>query len=127
MKLLYTFVLLFLASKVNAQVIVTRDPVITGMLDEVSAANLEASVRKLVSFHTRHTLSDTTSKTRGIGAARSWIKAEFERYNKDNGGKLQVEYDSFVQPADGRRVQAPTVLKNVMAILPEQTLLTKEC
>jgi len=118
MKLLYTLFIFLLINTVQAQQTITRDPFITGMLEEVSAANLEQSVRKLVSFHTRHTLSDTLSKTRGIGAARSWIKAEFERYNKDNGNKLQVQYDSFVQPADGRRILEPVVLKNVVAILP---------
>jgi hypothetical protein len=118
MKLLYTLLILLFINTVKAQETIIRDPLITGMLEEVSAANLEQSVKKLVSFHTRHTLSDTLSKTTGIGAARSWIKSEFERYNKDNGGKLQVQYDSFIQPADGKRILQPVVLKNVMAILP---------
>jgi len=118
MKLLYSLVLLLSFNTVYAQKAIIRDPLIADLLTEVSAENLEKSVKKLVSFHTRHTLSDTLSKTTGIGAARTWIKAEFERYNKDNGGKLQVLYDSFVQPADGRRILKPVVLKNVMAILP---------
>lgn len=109
----------FLAnSLVFAQKTEIRDPQITTMLNEVSATNLETLIRKMVSFHTRHTLSDTLSKTKGIGAARSWIKSEFEKYAAESGGKLQVSYDTFLQPADGRRIKEPVTLKNVMAVLP---------
>ncbi|WP_432709369.1 M20/M25/M40 family metallo-hydrolase [Pedobacter sp.] len=118
MKFTATTLLLFFFVPLFAQQTIQRDPIITGMMDQVSASNLEHSVRKLVSFGTRHTLSDTVSKTTGIGAARTWLKSEFERYNKENGGRLKVSYDSFVQPADGRRVPEVTVLKNVMAVLP---------
>ena len=118
MKYIYTSLLFFLALPLVAQQSIVRDPLISGMIEQVSVANVENSVRKLVSFGTRHTLSDTSSKTTGIGAARTWIKSEFERYNRENGGKLQVSYDSFVQPADGKRVPEATVLKNVMAVLP---------
>ena len=118
MKYIYTSLLFFFALPLVAQQSIVRDPLISGMIEQVSVANVENSVRKLVSFGTRHTLSDTSSKTTGIGAARTWIKSEFERYNRENGGKLQVAYDSFVQPADGKRVPEATVLKNVMAVLP---------
>ena len=118
MKYIYTSLLFFFALPLVAQQSIVRDPLISGMIEQVSVANVENSVRKLVSFGTRHTLSDTSSKTTGIGAARTWIKSEFERYNRENGGKLQVSYDSFVQPADGKRVPEATVLKNVMAVLP---------
>lgn len=101
-----------------SQDLVKRDPSISGMIADVSAANIEALVRKLVSFETRHTLSDTTSRKTGIGAARNWIKEELERYSKGSGGRLKVEFDTFAQPADGRRVAVPTVMKNVLAILP---------
>lgn len=116
----FTFLLLLWLTSVDvkAQQTINRDPAISGMLAEVSATNLEQLVKKLVSFHTRHTLSDTISKTTGIGAARTWIKTEFERYSKLSGGKLQVSYDSFVQDPDGRRIKEPVVLKNVLAILP---------
>ncbi|RYZ46864.1 MAG: M20/M25/M40 family metallo-hydrolase, partial [Sphingobacteriales bacterium] len=50
--------------------------------------------------------------------AREWIKAEFEKYGKAGNGRLQVSFDSFIQPADGRRVPSPVGLKNVLAILP---------
>jgi hypothetical protein len=101
-----------------AQKTIVKDSNISAMLNEVSPTNLEAIVKKLVSFHTRHTLSDTLSKTTGIGAARTWIKSEFEKYGASSGGRLQVSYDTFTQPADGRRITAPVVLKNVMAVLP---------
>jgi hypothetical protein len=97
--------------------IIRQDPLIKQMVDEVSDKNIEATVRKLVSFKTRQTLSDTLSKTEGIGAARNWIKAEMGKYAAESNGRLKVEFDSFVQAADGKRVAVPTVLKNVMAIL----------
>lgn len=118
MKLAYCVLFLLVIHTASAQRVIVRDPMISGMLEEVSATHLEQTIRKLVSFQTRHTLSDTLSKTTGIGAARTWIKSEFERYSQDNGGKLKVSYDQFVQPADGKRVPEPTTLKNVMAILP---------
>lgn len=95
-----------------------KDPNISLLVNEVSSANLSVLVNKLTSFHTRHTLSDTLSKTTGIGAARAWIKSEFEKYGASSGGRLQVSYDTFVQPADGRRIKDPVTLKNVIAILP---------
>ena len=52
------------------------NPQIQKILRELSAANIEATIRKLVSFHTRHSLSETESDTRGIGAARRWIKSD---------------------------------------------------
>jgi hypothetical protein len=92
-------------------------PQIQKILGEISAKNIEASIRKLAAFGTRHSLSETESETRGIGAARRWIKAEMERYSKESGGRLQVEFDSFIQPAGGR-IPKPTELVNVVATLP---------
>lgn len=99
-----------------AQTTIKPDLQISKMVDEVSAKNIEATVRKLVSFKSRNTLSDTTSKTTGIGAARNWIKAEMERYAAASGGRMKVEFDTFTQPAGGR-IDKPTVLKTVLAIL----------
>lgn len=101
---------------VFAQTVIKPDLQISKMVDEVSAKNIEATVRKLVSFKSRNTLSDTTSKTTGIGAARNWIKAEMEKYAATSGGRMKVEFDTFTQPAGGR-FDKPTVLKNVLAIL----------
>ncbi len=99
-----------------AQTTIKQDAAIKQMNDEVSAQNIETIVRKLVSFKTRHTLSDTTSKTTGIGAARNWIKSELEHYAATSNGRMKVEFDTFTQPAGGR-IGKPTVLKNVLAIL----------
>jgi len=99
-------------------VIVKQDQLIKGMVEEVSAQNIESIVRKLVTFETRHSLSDTISATKGIGASRNWIKSELERYSKASGGRLKVEFDTFTQAADGRRIASPTVMKNVLGILP---------
>lgn len=106
------------STAVKAQQVIVKDTTISKMVDDVSATNLESLVRKLVSFNTRHTLSDTLSKKTGIGAARTWIKSEFEKYSKSSGGRLQVSYDSFTQKPDGKRIITPTVLKNVVAVLP---------
>ncbi|HEY1006911.1 MAG TPA: M20/M25/M40 family metallo-hydrolase [Sphingobacteriaceae bacterium] len=118
MRKLITAAFLTAAMSGFAQEPVRQDPAIRQMVEEVSSGNIESIVRKLVSFETRHSLSDTTSKKTGIGAARNWIKAEFERYAQASGGRMKVEFDTFTQPADGRRVPVPTVMKNVVAILP---------
>jgi len=94
-----------------------RDPVIEAVVREVSVKNIEASVRKLAGFRTRHTLSETTSDDRGIGAARRWIKGELDRYNREAGGRLEVTLDEFTAPA-GRRLPRPTQIVNVVATLP---------
>lgn len=107
---------LFFALPAAAQTTIRQDAAIKQMTDEVSSKNIETIVRKLVSFKTRHTMSDTTSKTEGIGAARNWIKAEMERYAAESGGRMHVEFDTFTQEAGGR-FDKPTVLKNVLAVL----------
>src|SRR5215813_1115900 len=84
---------------------------------EISAQNIDALIKKLVSFRTRHSLSDTSSETEGIGAARRWIKSEFDRYSKESGGRLKVEFDEFTQQPVAR-VPKPTQLVNVVATLP---------
>jgi hypothetical protein len=119
MKKLLFVAIVALSIQANAQTpVAIYDPQIKNMVEEVSSKNIESIVRKLVTFHTRHTLSDTTSTKTGIGAARNWIKSEMEKYAAASGGRLKVEFDTFTQPADGRRVTQPTVMKNVLAILP---------
>jgi hypothetical protein len=126
MKLPSILTFVFIANMAFAQtIIIKKDGSIKNMIDEVSEKNIEANVRKLVSFGTRHNLSDTLSKTTGIGAARIWIKSEFEKYSKESGGRLLVSYDTFIQPADGRRVPKDAVLKNVIAILPGLDTINK--
>jgi len=94
------------------------DPAIQRLVNEISAKNLEADVRKMVSFGTRHTLSDTKSKTRGIGAARQWVFNEFKKYSKAGGGRMTVEMDTFLMKPDGKRVDKLTPMANVLATIP---------
>ncbi len=117
----YLVASLFLLSSVYCQAqlsIVRTDPQIKKMVDEVSSENIESNVRKLVTFQTRHSLSDTLSSTTGIGAARNWILSEMQRYSRESGGRLKAEFDVFTQAADGRRITTPTLMKNVLGILP---------
>jgi len=87
------------------------------LVKQISPQRIEAYIRKLVSFQTRHTMSDTTSETTGIGAARRWIKSELERCGAGANGRLQVSYDSHVAPV-GPRISKPTEIVNVVATLP---------
>ncbi|WP_223284634.1 M20/M25/M40 family metallo-hydrolase [Hymenobacter qilianensis] len=87
------------------------------MVEAISAKTLEEDIRKMVSFGTRHTLSDTKSKKRGIGAARNWVESEFKKYAKASGGRMKVEQDTFTVKPDGRRIDKPVVMANVMATL----------
>jgi hypothetical protein len=96
------------------------NPEISKMVKEVSAKNIEATIRKLVSFGTRNTLSEQDNPTRGIGAARDWIYAEFQRISNECGGCLDVQKQSFVQPK-ANRIPEPTTLTNVFAILKGTT------
>jgi Zn-dependent M28 family amino/carboxypeptidase len=92
-------------------------------LREIAAATqpsrVEADIRRLVAFGTRHTLSDTTSRTRGIGAARRWLFDEFTRISRECGGCLDVRYVEEVVPgstAPGSRIPRDTRVVNVVAI-----------
>lgn len=81
----------------------------------VSADRIEQDITKLVSFGTRHTLSETESDTRGIGAARRWIKAEFEKISAACGGCLEVYYQSDVISGETRIPEATEVV-SVIAV-----------
>ncbi len=94
------------------------DPTIQRWVNEVSAKNLEVDVRKLVSYGTRHTLSDTKDKKRGIGASRQYVFDEFKKYSKAGGGRMVVEMDTFTVNPDGKRVDKKTLMANVLATIP---------
>jgi Zn-dependent M28 family amino/carboxypeptidase len=82
-----------------------------------SSARLESDIRTLANFGTRHTLSDTTSNSRGIGAARRWIKAEFETISEACGGCLEVVYQRNLVPGgESGRIPTDTWVVNVLAI-----------
>ena len=94
------------------------DPDIAALVESVSAERLRTDVFTLAGFHTRHTLSETQSDNRGIGAARRWLKAEFERISASHGGRLQVAFDRFQQPPTPPRLPAGAEIVNVVATLP---------
>src|SRR5262245_31762190 len=73
-------------------------------LGQASARSLEAFDRALVGFGTRHTLSTQDDPKRGIGAARDWIKSQFDQIAATSGGRMTVELDSFIQPATPPRI-----------------------
>ncbi|GME26512.1 aminopeptidase [Neofusicoccum parvum] len=84
------------------------------MLDEIDPANIEATILKLVSFGTRHTLSTQNSTTRGIGAARDWIASEMRKYAEMSEGRMRVEVPGYIQPV-ANRIPFPTKISNVVA------------
>lgn len=95
------------------------------IVSEISPQRIEGYVRKLVSFQTRHTMSETESDTVGIGAARRWIKAELERCGAQSGNRLQVAFDSHVAPVSAR-ISRPTEIVNIVATLPGAQPQSKE-
>jgi len=91
------------------------DPRVYAIAGATSADRIEADVRSLVGFGTRNTLSDTLSDTRGIGAARRWIKAEMDRISADCGGCMEVSYQESLQ--EGERLPHPVNVVNVVAVI----------
>ncbi len=93
------------------------DPDIESAVADISAQRIERNIRGLVQFGTRHTLSESGSDTRGIGAASRWIESELKACSARTGGRLQVGMDRHVVAA-GPRVPSATPLVNVVATLP---------
>jgi hypothetical protein len=93
---------------------------IAAALQQVSAERIRANIERLVSFGTRLTISAQDPAAigagRGVGAAREWLKSEFERYAKDCGGCLEVKTDTFTEPA-ADRIPQPAEITNVYAVL----------
>ncbi|GIF13320.1 M20/M25/M40 family metallo-hydrolase [Actinoplanes teichomyceticus] len=92
------------------------DATLRAILREIDPGRIEATVRRLAAFGTRHTLSSQTDPVRGIGAARDWIHRQLQAYAATSGGRMTVELQSFVQPVSPR-VPVPTVITNVVATL----------
>lgn len=96
------------------------DSHIAEAIQQVSADHIRQTIEKLVSFQNRSTISaqdeESIKAGKGIGAAREWIKAEFERYSKDCGGCLEVKTDTFTEQP-GERIPKPTEITNVYAVL----------
>lgn len=106
--------LLAAAPAAQAQAPAAEHPLLHELAGQVRAERMRADIQTMVDFGTRHTLSETRSETRGIGAARRWVQREFEAMSRDCGGCLTV-----VTPSDtvtGRRVPEPTEVVDVVAI-----------
>src|ERR1043165_4847495 len=101
-----------------------RNRAISNIVREIDARNIEATIRKLVSFGTRNTLSEQHDPKRGIGAARDWLYAEFLKAAEASNGRMTVEKQTFEQQK-AARVPQPTMLTNIVATLkgsqPEST------
>ena len=112
-----TFALLLFSGLIFQQTNAQTDQRIYEIIDKVSADSIEADIRKLAGFGTRNTFSDTVSDTRGIGAARRWIKSEFDYLSKNCGNCLDVFYQKdFVTTDDGERIPHDAWVVNVVAV-----------
>jgi len=109
--------LLAAAANSFSQQIIKKDAEIDAMVKEISVDSLSQNLTKLVSFGTRATLSNQTSNTKGIGAARAWILTRFNDYAKSSNGRLSAFIDTTTYNADKRRVDRPINLANVVATL----------
>ena len=118
-KLILGSAILFTALNANAHTLDTPPPSevqdIYNIAVEASAERIQNDIQTLVDFGTRHTLSETESDTRGIGAARRWIFAEFEKISEECGGCLEVIYVSDTIEGE-RRIPEPTEVVSVLAI-----------
>ncbi|GAC1342151.1 MAG: M20/M25/M40 family metallo-hydrolase [Myxococcales bacterium] len=92
------------------------DAELRAVLREIDRKNIEATIRKLVSFGTRHTLSSQTDPKIGIGAATNWVYAQLQSYADASDGRMVVEKQAFVQPPSNR-IPTPTPIVNVKATL----------
>ena len=111
----YTLILIILLFSINVSA--QADMKIYDIIESVSAERIKQDVKTLADFGTRHTLSDTVSNTRGIGAARRWIKSEFDRISAQCNNCLEVFYQSnFVPKGDNERIVKDVNVVNVVAI-----------
>lgn len=117
-KIIFLVVFLFAAvANSFSQQIIKKDIEIDAMVKEISADSLAQNLNKLVGFGTRATLSNQSSSTKGIGAARAWILSRFNEYAKSSNGRLSAFIDTITYNADGKRVNRPIILGNVVATL----------
>jgi Zn-dependent M28 family amino/carboxypeptidase len=91
------------------------------LLAEIDRRRIEATVRRLAAFGTRHTLSSQDDPVRGIGAARDWLLAQFQAVAASSGGRMTVELQSFIQQPVPPRIPVATRITNVVATLRGQS------
>jgi len=101
----------------NAQTTIQRDPEIESMTKEVNADSLQSYIKTMVAFGTRSTVSSTTDKKKGIGAAREWVLTKFNQFAVASGGRLTAFVDTSTYAGDGRRVKTSINLGNTVATL----------
>ena len=106
----------FLFSYINFNVIAQKAENFYQIIEAVSEERIKNDITKLANFGTRHTLSDTISEKRGIGAARRWIFNEFQKIAKTCEGCIEVSYQKNFHQPDGRRIIKPVWIINVIAI-----------
>ena len=106
----------FLFSYINFNVIAQKAENFYQIIEAVSEERIKNDITKLANFGTRHTLSDTISEKRGIGAARRWIFTEFQKIAKTCEGCIEVSYQKNFHQPDGRRIIKPVWINNVIAI-----------
>ena len=112
-----TLICSLLIIQIYAQAPTAQDLRHYDIVNAVSADRLENDIRKLANFGTRHTMSDTVSTTRGIGAARRWIKSEFDKISKECKGCLEVSYmRNLVKGDPETRIKQDVEIVNVLAI-----------
>ena len=116
-QLLFLSCLALLTAPSKSQVAINVDAEIKSAIDKVDPAEIEKTVRKLVTFGTRHTSSETKSETRGIGAARRWLKKRLEEISAETGGNLRVSMERH-QLAASPRLRGGGEVVNVVATLP---------
>lgn len=117
MKKISLFAALLYFNTAYSQTIIQRDADIEKMVKEVSADSLQSYIKTLVAFGTRNTLSTQTDPKRGIGAARNWVLTKFNAFAKQSNGRLSAFIDTVTLQPDGKRVDVPVLLGNVVAIL----------
>ena len=111
-QLFLTFTILF-SIAIQSQ----TDQKLYDIIEDVSEVRLKQDVKTLADFGTRHTLSDTVSESRGIGAARRWIKSEFNKISEDCNNCLEVFYQKDLVPkGDNERITKDVWIVNVVAI-----------
>jgi Zn-dependent M28 family amino/carboxypeptidase len=93
------------------------DSEIASMSAEISPDSIKKYILKLASFGTRHSLSDTASHTKGIGAARRWVAAKFREFGKHHGAVMRVELDPFTVTPHPPRIPYAVTMKNVVCRL----------
>lgn len=118
--ILFVLLVVFCSLPAFAQKPPDKSKTVAKIVSDISKASVMTYDKKLVSFGTRHTLSDTISETRGIGAARRWIKSEFEKDAAQSNGRMTVEFQEGMSPTAPRSPQ-PTKVVNVVAILRPMT------